>query len=136
MLIAHDHEVWGDDALVGLLEARVGERAGNELARGWVVCGRGLMRVQWAAVVSWWAELVSGICEYGDRLRCERSYLLGGSWYLRLFARPTGSYRDGSTGVLPDSREGFSSSSSTACDDGFVDRSRRVWVHWEHIDDR
>lgn len=65
----------------------------------------------------------------------EQVYLLGGSWYFRFFALPTGSYDAASAGELPLTKEGCSSSSSIAAAEVRVDRSRRGRAHCEHVDD-
>lgn len=50
--------------MVGLLETREGEGAGDELARFRGGGGRWLMRVEGAAVVFWGSEFVSGRCQW------------------------------------------------------------------------
>lgn len=60
VLVGEDHEVGRDGAGVGLFQTREGEGARDELARGRVGAGWGLVRVERAAVVARWAVLVAG----------------------------------------------------------------------------
>ena len=100
MLVCECHHVLYDGAVVGLLHAREGERAGDEFARCWVGGWRRLVRVERAAVVSGRAELVSimayiSIQSHSPSGRFEYAYvsshLLGGNCFFLCRALPTGS---------------------------------------------
>lgn len=61
MHVGEREDVLGYRGLVGLLDAREGERAGNEESGGWIPFWRGSVRVKGAAVVFGRAKLISGL---------------------------------------------------------------------------
>lgn len=64
----------------------------------------------------------------------ESPYLLEGSCVFLLFARPTGSYEDGSATCAPLVREASSSRSVPEFEAEVVDRNRFDLEHCEHIE--
>jgi hypothetical protein len=59
VLVCQCKEIGGDGALIGLLEARETEWAGDKETRGYVGRRRWLMWMERASVVSWGTEFVS-----------------------------------------------------------------------------
>jgi hypothetical protein len=93
-LVGHGHQVGGEGGMVGLLEARVGEGPGGEFSRCRVGGCGWLMRVEWAAIVFGWSELVSGPRHERCASIAEKfdlPHLDGGNCLFLFLAVPTGS---------------------------------------------
>jgi hypothetical protein len=132
VLVCEGEQVRGNLALVRLLEARQTEGPRLEQTRRGVGLGRGLVRVQWAAVVFGRAILVPVAGEGGarDHDGGGTSYLLGGSCLFplrRSRLRATGSKSlTSSCGGGGTWSEDASSSSATAADEALRARAGRA----------
>ena len=103
MNVGHSHEIRGYGGLVGLFEAGVRERAGNEEARRRVRWWRRLMGMKRSSIVSWRSELISGKLVFVSFDVCvlQLAYRDGGSCLLLPCALLIGSYAlMSSAGVL------------------------------------